>query len=225
MKTRLAMRMLAMPLITVTLAFGQAQRGGGAAAQQGGAAAAAGARGPAAAPMALTTTGWMDGTVIPNKFTQAAAMAVSPALTWTNVPMGTQSFVLHFHDPDVSIQKGTGDQVHWLVWNIPATTTSFAEGMPQGPTLPDGSKFDGVAGLREVLATHQEDFARTFTEKLMSYALGRGVEYADLPTVRSIAHDAGQNGYRWSSVILGITNSPPFRMSVAGGEAEKIARK
>jgi len=146
MKTRLAMRMLAMPLITVTLAFGQAQRGGAAAAQQGGAAAAAGARGPAAAPMALTTTGWMDGTVIPNKFTQAAAMAVSPALTWTNVPMGTQSFVLHFHDPDVSIQKGTGDQVHWLVWNIPATTTSFAEGMPQGPTLPDGSKQVSASG-------------------------------------------------------------------------------
>ena len=80
-----------------------------------------------------------------------------------------------------------------------------------------------------MLATHQEDFARTFTEKLMSYALGRGVEYADLPAVRRIAHDAGQNGYRWSSVILGITNSPPFRMSTAGnpagGEAEKIARK
>ena len=109
---------------------------------------------------------------------------------------------------------------------------SVADGVPvdAAATLPDGTKFDGVAGLREVLATHQEDFARTFTEKLMSYALGRGVDYADLPAVRRVAHDAGQNGYRWSSVILGITNSPPFRMSTAGnpagdGEAEKIARK
>jgi hypothetical protein len=96
--------------------------------------------------MALTTTGWMDGAVIPNKFTQAAPMAVSPALTWTNVPAGTQSFVLHFHDPDVSIQNGTGDQVHWLVWNIPATTTSFAEGMPAGAALPDGSKQISASG-------------------------------------------------------------------------------
>jgi Raf kinase inhibitor-like YbhB/YbcL family protein len=146
MKIRLAMTTLTIAMTTVTLAFSQAQRGGGAGAPQGGAAPAAGARGPAAAPMTLTTTGWMDGAVIPNKFTQAAPMAVSPALTWTNVPMGTQSFVLHFHDPDVSIQKGTGDQVHWLVWNIPGTTTSFAEGMPQGPTLPDGSKQISATG-------------------------------------------------------------------------------
>ena len=96
--------------------------------------------------MTLTTTGWMDGAVIPNKFTQAVPMPVSPALTWANAPAGTQSFVLHFHDPDVSIQNGTGDQVHWLVWNIPATTTSFAEGMPAGPTLPDGSKQVSASG-------------------------------------------------------------------------------
>ena len=146
MKTRIAMTTLAIALTTGALAFAQAQRGGGAGAPQGGAAPAGAARGPAAAPMTLTTTGWMDGDIIPNKFTQAVPMPVSPALTWTNAPMGTQSFVLHFHDPDVSIQRGTGDQVHWLVWNIPATTMSFAEGMPQGPTLPDGSKQVSATG-------------------------------------------------------------------------------
>ena len=129
MKTQRALMTVAVVLTVVALALAQqAPRGGGAGAPQGGAAPAGAARGPAAAPMALTTTGWMDGAVIPNKFTQAAPMAVSPALTWTNTPMGTQSFVLHFHDPDVSITRGTGDQVHWLVWNIPATTTSFPEG-------------------------------------------------------------------------------------------------
>jgi Raf kinase inhibitor-like YbhB/YbcL family protein len=147
MKTQRVLMTLAVVLTVIALALAQqAPRGGGAGAPQGGAAPAGAARGPAAAPMALTTTGWMDGAVIPNKFTQAAAMAVSPALTWTNTPMGTQSFVLHFHDPDVSIMRGTGDQVHWLVWNIPATTTSFAEGMPQGPTLPDGSKQISASG-------------------------------------------------------------------------------
>ena len=148
MKTPLAITTLAFALTTLPLVFAQAQapRGGAAGAPQGGAAPAGAARGPAAAPMALTTTGWMDGAIIPNKFTQAVPMPVSPALTWTNAPMGTQSFVLHFHDPDVSIQRGTGDQVHWLVWNIPATTMSFVEGMPQGPTLPDGSKQISATG-------------------------------------------------------------------------------
>jgi Raf kinase inhibitor-like YbhB/YbcL family protein len=89
---------------------------------------------------------WPDGTIIPNKYTQAVAMPVSPALTWTNAPAGTQSFVLHFHDPDVALNGSTNDQVHWLVWNIPATTTSLAEGMPAGPTLPDGSRQISASG-------------------------------------------------------------------------------
>lgn len=147
MKTRRAITTLAIVLGAGAFALAQQPRGGGAAAPpQAGAAPAGAARGAAAPAMTLTTAGWMDGAVIPNKFTQAAAMAVSPALTWTNAPAGTLSFVLHFHDPDVSIQNGTGDQVHWLVWNIPATTTSFAEGMPAGPTLPDGSKQISASG-------------------------------------------------------------------------------
>ena len=103
-------------------------------------------RGPATPAMTLTTTAWQDGAIIPNKYTQAVAMPVSPALTWANAPVGTQSFVLHFHDPDVSVAKSTNDQVHWLVWNIPATTTSFPEGMPAGPTLPDGSRQVSASG-------------------------------------------------------------------------------
>jgi Raf kinase inhibitor-like YbhB/YbcL family protein len=96
--------------------------------------------------MTLTTTGWADGAVIPNKFTQAAAMPVSPPLTWANAPAGTQSFVLHFHDPDVALNGTTNDQVHWLVWNIPANTTRLPEGVPAGPTLPDGSRQDSASG-------------------------------------------------------------------------------
>ena len=147
MKTQRVTTILAISLTTAVLALAQQPRGGGGAgAPQAGNAPAGAPRGAAAPAMTLTTTGWMDGAVIPNKFTQAAPMAVSPALTWTNAPAGTQSFVLHFHDPDVSIQNGTGDQVHWLVWNIPAATTSFAEGMPAGPTLPDGSKQISASG-------------------------------------------------------------------------------
>ena len=147
MKTLRVITTLAIVLLAVTFALAQAQRGGGGGAAPAGAAQGGGApRGAVAAPMALTTTGWMDGAVIPNKFTQAVPMPVSPALTWANAPAGTQSFVLHFHDPDVSLQNNTNDQVHWLVWNIPAATTSFAEGMPQGATLPDGSKQISASG-------------------------------------------------------------------------------
>ena len=87
---------------------------------------------PAGPAFTLTIGAWPDGDDIPLKYTQAVPMPVSPALAWTNVPAGTRSFVLHFHDPDVSINKTSNDQVHWLVWGIPGTATGFAENLPQG---------------------------------------------------------------------------------------------
>jgi hypothetical protein len=79
--------------------------------------------------------------------------------------------------------------------------------------LPDGTKFDGPAGLTEVLLTkYREDFVRTATEKLLTYALGRGVEYYDLPTVRAISRDAARDDYRISSWILAVVQSTPFQM-------------
>src|SRR5215467_11240732 len=108
-------------------------------------AAAGGQRGPAAPPMALTTTAWSDGSQIPAKYTQAGDQ-VSPELKWTNTPAGTQSFVIHMHDPDAALNRGTEDQVHWLVWNIPGTTTELPEGVPQGPQLKDGSQQISASG-------------------------------------------------------------------------------
>ncbi len=95
--------------------------------------------------LTLTTTAFPDGGVIPNRYTQVAEQ-VSPALAWTNVPAGTQSFVLHMRDPDVARNKTTEDQVHWLVWGIPGTSTGMAEGQPKGPTLPDGSRQTSASG-------------------------------------------------------------------------------
>jgi mono/diheme cytochrome c family protein len=82
-------------------------------------------------------------------------------------------------------------------------------------SLPDGTRFEGVAGLRTLLASHKEDFVRTFTEKLLAYAIGRGIETADLPAIRKIARDAAPD-YRWSGIVTGIVNSVPFSMSTAG---------
>jgi len=78
--------------------------------------------------------------------------------------------------------------------------------------LPDGTKFDGPAGLREVLVAKQDMFVENFTEQLLTYALGRGVEEYDRPVLRQITRDATSENYRWSSIILGIVNSTPFQM-------------
>ena len=78
-------------------------------------------------------------------------------------------------------------------------------------TLPDGTKFDGAAEFRQALLNQREGFVRTFTEQLLTYALGRGVEYYDMPAVRTIIREAAPD-YRWSSLILGIAKSTPFQM-------------
>jgi hypothetical protein len=76
--------------------------------------------------------------------------------------------------------------------------------------MPSGAQLNGFTGLREVLRTEQ--FVVSLTEKLMAYALGRRVEYYDRPTVRKIVRDAAANDYKWSSVVLGIVESPAFLM-------------
>ncbi len=107
------------------------------AAEQGPGAAA----GPA---LTLTVAGFPDGGEIPLRFSQAAPGAApgegtSPAITWANPPAGTQSFLLNMRDLDVSRNRTTDDQAHWVVWNIPATATGLPEGVPRGSRLPNGS--------------------------------------------------------------------------------------
>jgi hypothetical protein len=77
--------------------------------------------------------------------------------------------------------------------------------------LPDGSSFNGVKELRTALAAHPERFAHTVTEKLMIYALGRGVETYDMPSIRKILKDAASGGYKMQSLIMGIVQSYPFQ--------------
>jgi hypothetical protein len=81
--------------------------------------------------------------------------------------------------------------------------------------MADGSKFTGVAGLEENLLKRPEIFVGTLSEKLLTFALGRGVETYDGPAIRKIVHDAQAKDYRFSAIILGIVNSPPFTMRKA----------
>jgi hypothetical protein len=79
-------------------------------------------------------------------------------------------------------------------------------------TLPDGSRFEGPEGLRSLLLSRREEFVQTVTEKLLTFALGRGLEYYDAPAVRRITREAAPHEYRWSSLIAGIVGSAPFQM-------------
>jgi hypothetical protein len=91
---------------------------------------------------------------------------------------------------------------------------TLEEGKPVDASggLPDGSKFTGVSGLEDGLLSRPEIFTGTLTEKLLTFALGRGVEPYDGPAIRKIVRDAQAGDYRFSSVIVGIANSPPFKM-------------
>ena len=117
----------------VVVHVAEAQRGGG------------GGRGGAVTTMTLTTAAWPDGGAIPAKYTQAGDQ-VSPALSWTNVPAGTVSFVLLFHDVDSAAGGGTDDVLHWLLWNIPGAAARLPEGLPEGTQLQDGTRQISVSG-------------------------------------------------------------------------------
>ena len=79
-------------------------------------------------------------------------------------------------------------------------------------SFPDGTTFDGAGGLRETLLDRSDQFVRTLASKLLTYSLGRAVEHHDMPAVREIERDAAGDGYRFSSLILGIVKSAPFQM-------------
>ena len=80
--------------------------------------------------------------------------------------------------------------------------------------LVDGTPLNGPATLRQALLKYSDQYVRTVAEKLLTYALGRGVEYYDMPVVRSIVHDAGKNNYRFSGLVMSIVKSDPFQMNM-----------
>ena len=93
--------------------------------------------------------------------------------------------------------------------------------------LPDGFEFDSLASFRAAVVRHPERFVITMTEKLLTYALGRGLEYYDMPSVRAIVRDAAEDDYQFSSIILGVVESLPFQMkrSPATETAVEVARR
>ena len=81
--------------------------------------------------------------------------------------------------------------------------------------LPDGTKFNGPTELREVLVKHSDEFVTTMTEKMLTYALGRGLEAYDQPAIRKVKREAARDNYRFASLVQGIVTSTPFQMRMA----------
>ena len=111
------------------------------------------------------------------------------------------------------------DPIGFALENLSADAQwRFKDGGEQGTpidasaVLHDGTAIDGPVALRQALLRYAPQFVRTVTEKLMTYGLGRGVEYFDMPVVRAIVHEAAEDDYRFSSIVLGIVESAPFQM-------------
>ena len=128
-----------------------------------------------------------------------------------------EAMVMHRENPACAVCHAPMDPIGFALENYNAIgkwrpMSEAGTPIDASGILPDGAAFEGPTGLRDLLLDRPDDFVGTVTEKLMMYALGRGLEYYDAPTVRKIVRDAAGEEYRWSAIILGIVNSTAFQM-------------
>ena len=128
-----------------------------------------------------------------------------------------EAMAIHRDNPACAVCHAPMDPIGFSLENYDAIgkwrpTSEAGTPIDASGMLPDGATFEGPTGLRDLLLDRPDDFVGTVTEKLMMYALGRGLEYYDAPTVRQIVRDAAGEDYRWSSIILGIVKSAAFQM-------------
>jgi hypothetical protein len=131
-----------------------------------------------------------------------------------------EAMVQHRANPVCATCHGRMDPIGFALDNFDAVgrwRTVAENGSPIDPsgTMPDGSKFDGVVGLRNTIVGRPQLFVGTMTENLLTYALGRSLEFYDQTAVRAIVRDAARDNYRLSTVILGVVKSMPFQMRTA----------
>ena len=135
------------------------------------------------------------------------------------LPMREQMAV-HRANPVCAACHAQMDQLGFALENFDAIgewRDIYGSGSPidASAEFPDGTTFDGPNELRELLLSHADDFLLTAIDRLMTYALGRGLEATDMPAVRQIKRDAADDGYRFESLVLGVVESTPFQMRMA----------
>ena len=121
------------------------------------------------------------------------------------------------------------DPIGFMMENFDAVgkwrTVQFGKTIDVSGSLSDGVKLNGPVELRQQLMKYSPQIVRNMTEKLMTYALGRGAEYYDMPTVRAIVRDAGRTNNKFSAITLGIIKSAPFQMNLKSDDSANIAQK
>ena len=134
----------------------------------------------------------------------------------------------HRENPACAVCHARMDPLGFALENFDAIgkwrTTSGGKPIDASGAFPDGTQFQDMAGLKKLLLRHREKFVGTFTERLLTYALGRGVEYYDLPAIRTIMREAAATDFRWSSLSEGIVNSVPFQMSIVSSPESQMKR-
>jgi hypothetical protein len=158
---------------------------------------------------------------LPPRMTDAAGNAKVPSMRQKMLDHRVRSDCIQCHS--------MMDPIGFALENFDAIASwrTQDEGNPIDPTatLYDGTKVDGPAGIRKWLAGYSDQFVQVAVEKLMTYALGRGVDYQDMPLVRSIARDAARNGNRFSTLVLDIVKSKPFLMTMKTQETSVQVNK
>jgi hypothetical protein len=135
-----------------------------------------------------------------------------------------ERMVSHRTNPTCNACHGIIDPIGFSLENFDAIGAWREKDREVGTVIDTGDNLHGIMvkgpnDLRNALLKKPEQFVQTLTEKLMTYALGRGVEYHDMPTVRAIVRDAGQHDYKFSSIVAGIVKSPPFQMQMVAPAA------
>jgi hypothetical protein len=152
----------------------------------------------------------LDVPVIPPRKDDATGNSKEPSMR--------QRMEQHRADPGCAACHKIMDPIGFSLENFDAVgfwrTTDEGVPIDAAGELVDGTALNGPTSLRDALLRYSDQYVRVVTEKLLTYALGRGTEDADMPIVRSIVRDAARDNYRISSIVLGIVKSAPFQMSV-----------
>ena len=127
-----------------------------------------------------------------------------------------QQLELHRSDPKCAACHVKMDPLGFALENFDAIggyrTTDAGQPIDASATMPEGTKFSGLSGLQQILLARKDEFTGAFTERLLTYALARGVGARDMPAVRKIVRRAAADDYRVQSIIKGIVESDPFML-------------
>jgi Raf kinase inhibitor-like YbhB/YbcL family protein len=159
--------------------------------------------------MSLTSSAFADGGVIPMKHAQAGR-DVSPPLAWTGAPDSTRSFVLIVHDIDAASGDGTDDMLHWMVWNIPGTSTSLPEGIKQGSETPTLRQISGTGPYYRGPAAPSTGPAHHYVFELYALDATFNVPAVGLSAAatRAAVMDAMRTHIRGKGVLVGLYKRP-----------------